>query len=88
MDAISLFENTRVRLRQHEGQYAEIARQSGVSYSQLTKLAQGHAPNPTVETLQKVIEALDHYEGVERPDPLEVGEPDPDAERIQPVEGA
>ncbi|HEY1034595.1 MAG TPA: helix-turn-helix transcriptional regulator [Pseudoxanthomonas sp.] len=73
MDAISLFEKTRERLRKHEGQYAELARQSGLSYSQLTKLAQGHAPNPTVETLQKVIDALDAFEGVEKAEADQVG---------------
>lgn len=64
IDAQTLFKLTVARLRKHEGSYAEIARQSGLSYSSLTKLAQGHAPNPTVENLQAVIEALDAFEGV------------------------
>lgn len=81
MDANTLFENTVARLQKHEGNYAEIARISGLSYSQLTKLAQGHAGNPTIASLQKVIEALDAYEGV-----AVAAEPDPDSGRIEPVE--
>lgn len=87
MDANTLLENTVARLQKHEGSYAEIARISGLSYSQLTKVAQGHADNPTVATLQKVIEALDAFEGVAPTPPAgaEV-DPDPDAGRIEPVE--
>lgn len=83
MDANTLFQETVVRLQKHEGQYAEIARLSGLSYSQLTKVAQGHADNPTVGTLQKVIEALNAFEAR-----LEQAAPDPDADRISPVETA
>lgn len=77
MDAQTLLEQTRDRLLRHEGKYAEIARRDpALSYSTLVKLAQGHADNPTVATLQRVIEALDGFEGVS---------PDPDA---APVEAA
>lgn len=44
---------------------AELARHSGISYSTLTKLAQGHADNPTVNSLQAVIQALDAFDGGE-----------------------
>lgn len=67
VDAQTLFNMTVTRLRKHEGNYAEISRQSGVSYSSLVKFAQGHADNPTVNNLQRVIEALDSFEGLSRP---------------------
>ncbi len=87
MDAETLLKNTVARLQKHEGSYAEIARISGLSYSQLTKVAQGHADNPTVATLQKVIEALDAFEGIApvTADPVGV-DADPDAGRIEPME--
>lgn len=64
MDAAELLSTTIARLRKHEGNYAEISRQTGFSYSQLVKIAQGHADNPTITTLQTLIEALDAFEGV------------------------
>ncbi|WP_339827082.1 hypothetical protein [uncultured Arenimonas sp.] len=67
MDAATLLEHTRTRLRQHEGQYAQIARGAGLSYSSLTKFAQGHANNLTVVSLQQLIEALDAFEGAQAP---------------------
>lgn len=67
VDAQTLFESTIARLRRHEGRYAEISRQTNFSYSTLVKLAQGHAPNPTVGRLQDLIDALDDFEGVEKP---------------------
>lgn len=67
MDAQTLLEETRTRLKKHEGQYAEIARRTdGLSYSWLTKFAHGQADNPTVANLQKLIAALDHFEGLDR----------------------
>jgi len=62
MDATTLLENTVARLVAHKSRYAEIARATGVSYSTLTKLAQGHSDNPTIANLQTVIEALDEFE--------------------------
>lgn len=67
VDAQTLFESTIARLRRHEGRYAEISRQTNFSYSTLVKLAQGHAPNPTVARLQDLIDALDLFEGVPKP---------------------
>ena len=67
MDANALFVNTIARLRAHEGQYAEISRRTGFSYSTLVKLAQGHADNPTIGRLQDLIEALADFEGVPKP---------------------
>lgn len=90
MDADTLFQNTCDRLRRHEGQYAEIARQNpAISYSWLTKLAHGQMTNPTVGSLQQLIDALDAFEGVQVPEPVAVlAESDPDAGRIEPMEGA
>lgn len=94
MDADTLLQNTVDRLRKHEGQYAEIARQNEqISYSWLTKLAHGQITNPTVSSLQQLIDGLDLFEGVERPAPPPAAptagrEPDPDDRRIVPVEGA
>jgi transcriptional regulator with XRE-family HTH domain len=62
MDATTLLETTKARLIGHKSRYAEISRTTGISYSTLTKLAQGHSDNPTVSNLQAVIEALDEFE--------------------------
>lgn len=97
MDALTLLEKTKERLRQHEGDYAEISRRTGVSYSSLVKLAQGYSGNPTVESLQRVIDALDAFEGVApRADVEATAAPggqaeqagDPDSGRIIPMEEA
>lgn len=73
MDADTLLHQTVVRLRAHEGKYAEIARQNpDIGYSWLTKLAHGQITNPTVASLQQLIEALNAFEGVERGDQDEV----------------
>ena len=67
MDADTLLHQTVVRLRAHEGKYAEIARQNpDIGYSWLTKLAHGQITNPTIASLQQLIEALNAFEGVER----------------------
>lgn len=100
MDADTLLQKTVGRLRAHEGQYAEIARQNEhISYSWLTKLAHGQITNPTVSSLQQLIDALDEFEGlppraaavaapVEEPKSKDEWELDPDAERIVPLEEA
>lgn len=65
MDAQTLLESTKTRLKKHEGDYAEIVRRTeGLSYSWLTKFAHGQADNPTIANLQKLIAALDDFEGV------------------------
>ena len=65
MNATALLEKTRVRLRRHEGSYSEIARRfPEISYSSLTKFAHGQTENPTVMSLQALIDVLDEYEGV------------------------
>jgi hypothetical protein len=85
--ATQLLEITKTRLRRHEGKYAELARQTpGLSYSWLTKFANGEADNPTVGSLQRLIEALDSLEGVVRPQAPPPADPDPDTGRITPFE--
>lgn len=82
MDADTLLQNTVDRLKRHEGQYAEIARQNeAIGYSWLTKLAHGQITNPTISSLQQLIEALDAFEGI-----AVATDPDPDEGRIESVE--
>lgn len=60
MDAQTLSDNTRNRLLAYEGRYSEIARRfPDLSQSWLSKFANGHKDNPTVTSLQNLIEALD-----------------------------
>lgn len=78
MDAQTLLEQTRDRLRTHEGSYAEIARQSATfSYSWLSKVAQGKIDNPTVTSLQQLIDALDAFEAAQMPPPPPSPSPSP-----------
>lgn len=62
MDALALHKKTVSRLKLHKGKYAQIASESGLSYSTLAQFAQGHLDNPTVGTLQLVIAGLDAFE--------------------------
>lgn len=65
MDAATLLKKTRTRLRKHKGRYAELARANpSFSHSWLAKVATGSISNPTVTSLQQLIEALDAFEGV------------------------
>jgi hypothetical protein len=92
MDADTLLRNTVERLLRHKGSYAEIARQNEqIGHSWLTKLAQGQITNPTVQSLQQLIEALNAFEGIPpvpspAPTPTAPAAVDPDAGRIEPVE--
>lgn len=45
-------------LESKRGEWQEIAAKSGVSYSWLSKFANGHIPNPGYETLKKLGLAL------------------------------
>lgn len=81
MDAQRLLKETRDRLRQLEGRYAEFSRASGISYSSLTKLAQGHENNPTVASLQRLINALDAFEAAQTPPAPQVPPPTTGAAR-------
>jgi transcriptional regulator with XRE-family HTH domain len=62
MEPQALADSLRTRLRQHEGRYIEICRDHGISYSWLTKFAHGAAENPRVESLQRLHDALAHYD--------------------------
>ena len=48
----------RTRLERHRGQFAEIARKHRISYSWLTKFAQGKLENPTLRNLNALSTAL------------------------------
>lgn len=58
----SLVEETRARLVKFHGRYPEIGKSAGLSYSWLTKFAQGRALNPTMRNLEPLISALDKLE--------------------------
>lgn len=52
----------RARVRQHRGDYAELARMSGVSTSYLSKFGRGAFESPRVMTLQRLSLALDELD--------------------------
>lgn len=53
-----LVTSTRERLGGYKGSWPEIAVAGGVSYSWLQKFACGRIKNPTIDSLQGVINAL------------------------------
>lgn len=58
----SLVEQTRASLTRYHGRYPEIGRKAKLSYSWVTKFAQGRVPNPTIrniEALRKTLAELD-----------------------------
>lgn len=58
----SLVENTRKRLVKYHGRYPDIGREAELSYSWLTKFAQGRAKNPTMRNLEPLIAVLDRLD--------------------------
>lgn len=58
----SLVDETRTRLVKFHGRYPEIGRMANLSYSWLTKFAQGRALNPTMRNLEPLQRALDELE--------------------------
>jgi hypothetical protein len=61
----SLVDETRQRLVKFHGRYPEIGRMANLSYSWLTKFAQGRAMNPTMRNLEPLQRALDTLEAAE-----------------------
>jgi transcriptional regulator with XRE-family HTH domain len=55
----SLDTKIRTALESKRGDWQTIASESGVSYSWLSKFANGHIPNPGYETLKKLAKVLD-----------------------------
>lgn len=51
-------ESLLVQLRERKGQWPSVAERTGVSYSWITKFAQGRIPNPGVATLRKLAAGL------------------------------
>lgn len=89
MDAQTLLDNTVARLRRHRGRYAEIVSAGeGFSDSWLSKIANGKITSPTIDSLQRLIEALDTFEGVSQPQDAAANDPDqdPGATRLGPFE--
>lgn len=68
MDAKTLSEATRSRLKGYEGRYSEIAQRfPDLSLSWLSKFANEVKDNPTVSSLQSLIEALDELDRENEP---------------------
>ena len=68
MNDADLMSATKARLLRHKGRYKEFAEAyPAVGHSWLTKFAQGQIVNPTVSSLQALIDALDDFEGVQSP---------------------
>ena len=63
----SLVDDTRARLVKFHGRYPEIGRMANLSYSWLTKFAQGRATNPTMRNLEALQHALDVLEQEQEP---------------------
>lgn len=78
----SIVEDTRLRLVKYHGRYPEIGRMASLSYSWLTKFAQGRAKNPTMRNLEPLQHALDKLEATEATDPK------PSARRPSAAHGA
>lgn len=75
MDARTLLKETRTRLRRHRGKYSELARANpDLSLSWVSQVARGKIDNPTVDSLQQLIEALDDFEG--KPKPVRIDTPE------------
>lgn len=82
MDARTLLQQTRTRLRRHRGKYSEIARANPtLSLSWVSQVARGKIENPTVDSLQQLIEALNDFEGV--PAPVRIDTPEAVAAVLQ-----
>jgi predicted transcriptional regulator len=52
---MNLLEKTINQLQSHKGDWVELARQADVSYSWITKLANGKIPNPSVITIERLL---------------------------------
>ena len=60
-------EQVRTRLKGFHGRYDEIRRASGLSYSWVTKFAQGLVKNPTMRTLTCLQAAMTTLEAPDKP---------------------
>lgn len=52
------------RLAAKKGRWPDVAKASGVPVSTVRKIAQGHTPNPRIETVDRLTRALDLAERV------------------------
>lgn len=55
----STLDTLKVRLAAKKGRWPDVARLSGVPISTVRKIAQGHTPNPRIDTVDRLIHALD-----------------------------
>lgn len=51
------------RLQTQKGSWRLLSEKSGVPYFTMTKIARGTITNPTIDTLNKLLAALDEIEG-------------------------
>lgn len=59
MDELDLDAAIKAGLESARGEWQQIAEQSGVSYSWLSKFVNGHIENPGIETLRKIRRCLE-----------------------------
>lgn len=59
MEHASSIELLKARLAAHKGKWPDIAELADVPISTLRKVAQGHHPNPRIETVDRLNRALD-----------------------------
>lgn len=55
---MSTVESLIAAAQKHKGDWVALAAESGVSYSWMTKFAQGHIPDPRISTVKKLTTAL------------------------------
>ena len=48
-------------LEDHRGSWPQIAEDSGVSYSWMTKVVQGVIPNPGIQDVQKLLDYINTH---------------------------
>jgi len=52
-------ETLKARLASRKGRWPDVAKLSGVPISTVRKIAQGHTANPRIETVDRILHALD-----------------------------
>lgn len=54
MSTQNIESDLRARLNARRGDWAAVAKESGVSYSWISKFVNGHIPNPGLRTLERI----------------------------------
>jgi transcriptional regulator with XRE-family HTH domain len=60
MDTKTLLDSVLAGLQAHKGKWPDLAREAGVDYSWLTKLAQGRINDPGIQKIQRLADAMGH----------------------------